>query len=463
MTLLKWPVVSLVFLSSAVHYLLLLVNKSYPQSMLNADRIDHRLKNIEAFSERLQSGGAMDYLANHGSVVGDYLYSAMLFANGGLESVVVGQSLLAILSVLVVYKIALVATKNVRLAWMASLIYLLLPHALAFPHVLSAEAFFTPFIIFGFYFLALDWDKPTLKYVFYAGLMFGLAQTVRPNILPWILVLLAWLAIRQRGKQSLGTLLCASLLPTLVFYAMVFVQNGNFNTGNYSSGLQVNLYHRFKFTIAPLPKDQRLALKKQYLTRTQAEQMKMPALNYLSFMFNEPALSIKHTVRDMMNFIPKSGITRVAVDLLPHFAAQRKKLFDAQTGWRRVMERDGLPAAIKFVYSEAPGLVSLALLFSLLFLALLGCAVMGVVALIRNHFDTKANHLFLGLLALFPAYVFISGQMISAMQTRHRFPSEFVIALFASVGLAYCHALWKQRVHKSHPLPTQTSAQSMSG
>ena len=94
----------------------------------------------------------LDYIGHHGAP-GDYLIQVALYDLGGFASMLLAQVTLCVLSVVCVYRMARTVLGDGRLPLLVAGVYGLLPQTLIFPHQLSAEAWFVPFVVFGFYWM----------------------------------------------------------------------------------------------------------------------------------------------------------------------------------------------------------------------------------------------------------------------------------------------------------------------
>ena len=105
-----------------------------------------------------------------------------------------------------------------------------------------------------------------------------------------------------------------------------------------------------------------------------------------------------------------------------------------------------MPTAKKLFQRHPIVVTSTALLsvvgFSIFMLAML----FGAGALLRSQGGQSGERrVFLAAFSLFPLFVFGASQVVNAMQSRHRAPVEFVIAVLFFVGI---HALSQRSRHR---------------
>ena len=412
-----------------LHLALLAHDAAHLERFVRADRAEQRMGVIESFVALLRDGGSLrDFLAGHG-VPGDWLPQALLYAAGGPLFVIAVQVALALLSIVWVHEIAARVLPG-RAALAAALIYALLPHSLALPHQLTAEAIFVPLIILSF----------RIAFGPASGLALGAAALIRPVVLLWPVVC----ALRTLGGwgRSAGYL-GAALAPVLAWALFMLAATGELTLGKAGHDLGHNLYQRMHRMAAALPEAERPARRPPgETTATLGE--------YLRFVAQHPAAAAAHGARDVATMSVKSGIERLVMDKFDWFAASRAGLQDPATGWRARVESRGPFAVAMEILREEPGLILVSGGTAALFIAFMALAVLGAWDWMRRGASADAaTRRQRWLLLAFVVYVFATAQAVDAAQSRHRAPAEFALTLLAVAG-------WlRLRQKKQRPSPSR--------
>lgn len=412
-----------------VHLALLAHDAAHLERFVRADRAEQRMGVIESFVAVLRDGGSIrDFVAGHG-VPGDWLPQALLYSAGGPLFVIALQVALALLSIVWVHEIATRVLPG-RAALAAAFLYAILPHSLALPHQLTAEAIFVPLIILSF----------RLAFGAAPGLALGAASLIRPVILLWPIVC-AWRTRAGRGRSA--AYLAAALAPVLAWALFMLAATGEFTLGRAGHDLGHNLYQRMHRMAAALPEAERPARRARgETTATLGE--------YLRFVAQHPAAAVAHGARDVATMSVKSGIERLVMDKFDWFAASRAGLQDPAKGWRARVESRGPLAVALEILREEPGLMLVSGGAAALFVAFMALALLGAWDWMRRPAaaGSEARRMRWLLLA-FVVYVFATAQAVDAAQSRHRAPAEFALAMLAVAG-------WlRLRQKKKRPSPSR--------
>ena len=429
--------VTVLVLAAMLHGAMLVFDLSHPDRFLAADRANTRLAAMEGFQRSIEQGTALSYLVSNG-IPGDYVPQAWLFALGGPTSVILGQIALFLISLYCVIQLATEMLGSQRWGAVAGVIFVLHPHSLVFTHQLSPEALFTPLVVMSFYFYArYFFGRPDSAWWLLAGsVLLGLATLVRPVTLLWPLMLAAGTLVIMRRLQPALLIVTASLMPVVVWAMVVHSQTGEVSLGESSHDLSSNLYRRAEHIAETLPPGE----KDSVMTNLARHQDKrLGVLGYGSLALQYPGAFAQHVVRDALVFAGKSGIERLVVDYLALAGDARASFQGSESGWRRVLEQDGLLAALRQVYRQSPVTVVTSLLGLVLQVALMLLAVYGAWVWLRNMNTnrwTAPKRVMAWAIVLFPVYLFATSLAADAVQSRHRAPSEFVLLILATLGLA---------------------------
>ena len=121
---------------------------------------------------------------------GDYVIQGAILTAFNQHVVVVLQLALSFVAILCVFKLTNLLTGSVRMATVASMVYLLLPGSLIQPHHLVSEALFNPLVAIASYLLIVSVEKRTYGKTFIFGLLaLSVAIFVRPQLMLFPFVL----------------------------------------------------------------------------------------------------------------------------------------------------------------------------------------------------------------------------------------------------------------------------------
>jgi 4-amino-4-deoxy-L-arabinose transferase-like glycosyltransferase len=437
--------VQLLACAALLHAGLFLYDHLHPEVFLNADRAITRMRTIEALARLIGEGASLgNFFESHG-IIGDYLPQAMLYMLGGRTAIVVGQVLLFLVSLAALFGMTFHVTGSRKCAGLSALLYLLLPHSLVFPHMLCSEAIFDPLVVISFYFTS----RVVLRDRGHAaagpaGLFLGIATLVRPITALWPLAVGAAMHLAKCSKTSRGTFLILSYLPLLVWMSIMHQLSGAFSFGSSDHDAAHNMYERVVRITQRLPMTEQKRINQDYL-RGRSDERAMSFRDFARFAVDYPAAYVSHLGKDAIVYFPKSGVEKLLLDYRDVEPSARIGLQDKQAGYRVQMEREGTLGAAQQILREHPALMILAVLGALLFTGMLGLAALGGWRGIRDRDLSLGARLMLGLIALFPFYVFLTSQVVNTMKSRLRAPAEFCICLLVAIGVRYLLAWWQRR------------------
>jgi hypothetical protein len=430
----------LLALYTAVHVAMLVHDLADHTIWLRADRANERIQELGDFASLGDWPARLTYIGHH-NVPGDYLVQSCLHELGGLGTLLVVQVILCLLSVVCVYRMARLTSPGPWLPLVAASIYALLPQTLVYPHQLSAEAWFSPLIVFGFYYTARWIVEGAASTAVRTGLAWAGATLTRPTALPF--ALLTTLVFRKRvSRNSLALFHLALLIPIAGWMMIVYSSTGHWSFGGgTSSSAGVNLLQRVRYISDTLPPEVANAVEAEYVDPARARDHSMRVWEYASFCVRYLGPCSAHYGRDAVNFFLKSGIERVTLDYLGLLGEEDRKEIGfakpgSQRGWAQHWREEGLAATVEFYFGKYPLVTGLSLLGSLGFGALMILYCVGTVDSLvgwRTRIPENAGIL-LAWLAVFPLYLFIASSVVNSMQSRHRAAAEFAVVLVAVRG-----------------------------
>ncbi|MGH8217362.1 MAG: glycosyltransferase family 39 protein [Steroidobacteraceae bacterium] len=450
-------------LYAALHVGLLLYDLLTPDAWMRADRAAERMKHMTELLALPSASSRLAYVFQH-NIPGDYAVQALLYGIGGRMLLLSVQVALCVLAVVCVYRIAEKVLDGPRRALLAAGVYALLPQTLVYPHQLSAEAWFSPLIVFAFYYAARWFCADRSTAAPRSGFSWALATLTRPTPLPF--ALLAPLAIRSRFSRGGAVAYYAALLAPMV--AWLVIVHGYSGTWTFGEGtgpnLGANLADRVNRIIATLPPASRAAARERYL-----EPASPPASSpagspvwgvtlgeYLRFCGGHAGACIAYSGREAFQFFLKSGIEKITIDYLPLVSAQgRHAITSAGGGWAQQVGKQGVVRAAREYLASYPLVLSISIAAMLAFTALMAFYVRGlldaVLAMWRGPGKKAASRTaLLALLGIFPLYLFVASSVGGGMESRHRAAAEFAIAIVAVRGWQ----LWRSRRAHAGLTPT---------
>jgi hypothetical protein len=390
-----------------------------------------------------------EHLATQG-IVGDYALQGFLYGLGGQQAVVLVQIALVVLSLVALFKLTCLLTASRKIASLAALVYLFLPHTLVFPHQLASEGVFVPLIVFSFYFLVYYVaGRMAVWSLSLSALTVGLASLVRPISILWPLVALALAVIFLRPRflvRHWAGYLTLAFLPVFVWMSFNFVSTGRFTIGQWNSSLTRNLHLRVELISRTLPPAEAARIEDRYLHLDgPKEQRLLGPGQYLVFAYEYPVAFLKHLGRDVAMFLGKSGLNKVILYYLDAFPETRSDIQDKEMPWRRRLEQDGVIALIQYYWRMQAQVVLLTALSGVVFLAFMALATYGAVLCIAGRLpglDAAGSRYVAVAMAVFPLYILSGSVAASSMQSRHRSPAEFALCFFFAIAVGHVRQTW---------------------
>lgn len=418
-----------------IHALMLAHDLGHPNLFFNADRAEERWLGVQGMLAAVPNGFASlaAFLASHG-IPGDYAVHALGIALLGKMGLIVFQIALGLFSGYAVYRIAMRIGYSSKVSGLACGLYLLLPHALVFPHQLISEAVHTPLTIIALW-LGIEAlvgpPREAVGRALIAGTLLGLAVLIRPISLLWpgvLLVAFFWVGRWRPGLVHLAV----STVPMAVWMTFIAFQSGSPGMGASSHDAAHNLYQRTLRIAETLPEPEAARLRSSYLQ--QGEIGTLSVAGYLSMASEYPVPVLKHAARDAVVFLTKSGVERLLFDYLELNQASRNALQTESTGWRKRLDKEGALATLSYLW-ETQGLLLLAsLLGALAMVSLDLLAIVGGLNFLRRDHPQAIRWIGILLVTLI-AYTLLFSLTVNAMQSRHRAAADFALLLLAVHGL----------------------------
>lgn len=408
-----------------IHLSLLVYDINRPDAFLTADRGGTRLAKIEALRETVHNGGSLsEFFVATGSP-GDYLYQGVVYGLVGRQGLVIVHLGLALVGITYLYLLARLLTGSRRVATLATILYLLLPASIQFPHILGTEAFSNPLLIISVYYLVCYLQGVDHKFssLAWSGMLLALASTIRLIALPIApLILLILLALAIRRQVRLGHVIIFAVTALIIPMAVMtfyYFQTGSFSTGESDHSIGRNLAQRIARISHMEGIDPQTIL---------AGRREVDASDYLVFVSTHPVSYAKILIGDGINLLGNSGINSLF-----------GRYLDA-TYFMRMRDR-GIADFIITVLAYSPMLTIINVLSLILWLLFLVAAAWGLSLLARDpNLLWSVRLTFVGLIA----YFVLVSQLGANVGYRHRTPIEFDLVI--AVGLAVVTWL-DQRAH----------------
>lgn len=447
----------LILYTTVLHSLFLAYDIYHPNVFLHADRALSRYANATAL---LLQDDIVSFLSKHG-IIGDYVFHALLYDVVGQYGVIFVQVLLLIFSVVALFKLVLLMTQSVSVAVLTVLIYVHLPHTLVFPHQLMSEALSNPLVIISFYYLGEYLLRSRrLEKILTSAIFLGIATLVRPISMLWPFVVVGVVLVVRFRKNPLEhwfAYLCVATLPLFLWMVFMWQATGSFSIGT-SHHLQRQLNERVERMISTFPNSERHYLTKHYMKNKQGIYDELTIKEYFAFVVDHPSAYVKHLARDAVVFIAKPGINRLLLDYFGASAEARREIQNPKRGWRAYWERYGLMRTLSIFLEKYPTIVLPVIVASFVFILFVLLTLTGVWTVAKKWKELASpERLCYCILLLFPVYLLFSYQVVGAIQSRYRSPSEFILAMFVAIAVfSFCPKknVKSERIGSNRPLLT---------
>jgi 4-amino-4-deoxy-L-arabinose transferase-like glycosyltransferase len=418
------------------HVVLLVYGALHPADILLFDRTYERESAARALLAARSPAAALDVLARRGTP-GDYAWHAALLGmlGGWLPGVPLLQLGLLALTMLALYHIAMAVDGRPRVAWTAVGLYALLPEDFIVPHFLASEAVFTPLLVLATGLLVrYAMRSSAARHLAGAGVLFGLAALTRPIVVGWLPFMLAGttLVARRQGRRRAWahvTLLAAcTCAAPLLWMSFVSARTGSLGYSESHHDLGSTLGIRVaevrrtgaaRKPAAALPS----AGTRSDSAGSSGSQPEATASEFLRVAREEPRAFARAWLFHTIKFV----VLPDNLDVLVYLGAFER------TGNRANLVHDiGWFGALQRLWREMPGPVTCLLAGMTLFSCFWVLVVWGALATLRG--SAGVHRWICGLLVSLPA-CFLLARVVEEGSARKRSPVDFVLVLFAALGI----------------------------
>lgn len=415
-----------------IHALLLIFDWYHPDAFLNGDRSSARLAYILAFLEAIDHGTDTAAVFASLPLPGDYALHAMAYGAAGRIGVILSQILIGMIGVAVLYKLAWLLTGSRKACAIATLTFILLPHSLAFPHLLVTETYANTAIILAFYFLTLSLatSGTRVSLLVSSAVFLCIATFIRPASLAFALVVFAILyAYRRVPLRTLAaSYLAIAYLPIVAWIFFVGQQTGAYQLSSSGSTLPLNLYQ----------KSQRITKHPTSFiaqsSESQPQTRVMHVGEYLQVITEYPRGFARIVKSDLANILLNSGANKLFgyyLGLYPIDKASRGAV------WRNILDNQGFFAAIGFLLRQPNAYAVVNMLLSFVWAACLLAATAGAVVFARDErIATSLKWIFFSYICYVVTLTLI---VVSYPRSGHRFTIEFLLCIFIAFALTHIH------------------------
>jgi hypothetical protein len=356
-----------------VHALLFVYDLNNPKTYLLGDRAYSRFDKIESLLQARNDQAIADFLINTGSL-GDYIFHAVIFAWGGVTTIIVVQILLHLVSIVYVFLLGELLFRNSMFSLLAAAVYAFLPASLYHPHVLVSEALFNPLVVVAFYygalFLAKD-DAPPwhLMVTAFAG---SVAAFIRPIYVgyPIVYACILVLLVKRPARylQAIVYLAVAFAIPFL-WAGFVFVQTGDFSMGKSDHDLGFNLFGRV---------ERMSRLGNFELTQEQQAIKRLQFREYTDYIVEHPNAYFKTLVSDVYNVTLNSGVNSLLGRYLGWY-----RLPEEWRYWRLMRDKYGILGMVQAMYDYSQALFIFNVILAPIWLAFTVLALIGIIRVLK--------------------------------------------------------------------------------
>ena len=426
------PILPILLLFMVVHGLLLIHDIVRPDAFLTGDRAVGRLEKILYLLHGHDGPHVFEYLKfAEGSLSlperlleigspGDYILHAALYGVGGQYLIIFVHLVLAFLSVLCVYRLAVLLGQPQRYGLVAASVYVVLPGSLMLPHQLVTEGIFNPLIVIAFYLIIRTVEEEFRKGLFVATLaLLAISIFVRFQMIfyPIILAVILAFAFRNRRLDKILPIFLICFLGPLAWMLFVWSQTGTFSMGESDHSVAVNFFIRaqrmadaggFAFAAADYPGGE------------------MAANEFVSLVMRHPSAYLRTVVSNLANVSLNPGLNA--------FAGHYLGLFDTEylTYWRESLDSHGVGYVVGQIVGRDASF-AVPMMVAAVVLGLIGlCSAFGLVVWLR---DDRCSWASKAILLSYLVYGLLAVVVLGGTRWGHRTPVEFVIVILFVFGL----------------------------
>lgn len=417
------------------HVALIFLLPDAEQRFMLGDRANDRTVKMETLLSADSADAFFATLFRQASP-GDYILFAPAYTLGGPTAVMLQNTVLILLGVWFVYKLAALFFSR-HAATFAAVVYALLPATLFHPHAFVSEAICNPLLIVAAYFIArhVRASDPPARDVTIAALITAVLCFTRHVYLLLPLFFMAVLLFDQYIWRSSKTR--AATIMVVLGYSLVgawgivaHFGEAHYDAGKSVGGLGSNLFLRAErmsqISGEPLPPaaEKARAVDNGILTMTPAD--------FGGYVLEHPVPFAKTVVSDLFNITANPGIAMVYGRFFGFFDLGERHYSDYNK-WREVRDREGIPGLLRELWRTSPRGLILNAVGAAAWALFLALAAVGAVRLLVDRAQPVAIKL---LLIGLPFYL-VGVSSLAAGYTRwdHRSPAEFALAILFMLGV----------------------------
>ncbi len=411
-------------------------------AFLRGDRSPVRWFGVEAL-RAADASHLVSTLTSAPTAPGEYLFGYVFGLFGGIAAIVAFQTVLFLLSLLCLCKIA------ERLPWRHSVlvfgtIYTLLPHNLVFTHQFVTEAIATPFIVFFIYFYCRAARSGRTSDALLCGLMLGVAIFVRPPLMPIVPLLVLVRVLYRRyfsavNWRSVAMICGVAILPMVAWSAVYTAETGRVGYTSGVANLGWNLRSKVFLVYSRNGLEQPAPLRGYADYPSLYNDSKgISVADFAGYVARHPLLFAQSATSDALIFLGRADISKVFVDYLGDPNTARYK------DWRSWVSKAGIAEVLELLAhkSDALLLIVAELLLSVVTLAFSGAALFfACYAFLRpSRISALLGESHAALVLVLSSVliaVFMSAQLVDQAQGRLRHPAEACIMLLLGYAIWY--------------------------
>lgn len=443
-------------LGALLHCLLLVFDHvSAYAPFLRGDRSGLRWEAFQDFASA-QRGEVLLTLAESEVVPGEFIFHYAPYLLAGIPGMIVFQIALFLLSLYLVCRIAELVGLSPKGTFWVGLIYLLLPHNIAFPHQFVTEAISTPLCVLFLYFLLIAGRGRNLAAAVACGAALGLAILARPSLgLVVPVVAFGAVALHRHLPEGFlriaGAIAVAAIAPMAAWVTTFSLVTGSVGYTNGVANLgwnlrsKVFLVHQSTGTAMPPELEGFSTYGELY---SDPSGISLTRFAELAAADSGPFVSAAAT--DAAIVLARGNVTKVMVDYLGVGDATEVK------AWRDHLASGGVAGLLRWAFAEweLVTLVGVEVLASALTalasaaVLLIGFHSVAFPSRTMTSLSPAAYLLVLATLALLLTSL-ASGLMVDRAQGRMRHPAE--AGMILTLAIAYVYLWGNVRFFKSKP------------
>ena len=423
-----------------IHLLLFLFDLSDPTAILRGDRAEGRLSLAQDLVNA--DGAALASMLRDGGPPGDYAFHALGLMLGGSYALIGLQILCGALTLVSTMGIARSIGAGPRTSAMAGLLLCVLPGSLLSPHVAVTESAFTVALIASIWALAeaIRSRRPDLAA---AGmLMLSVAAFIRPQAMlyPWLAAIVLHFCTPVLRRRAWSAAVVSSLVFPGLWLVWRYIDQNSFGMGPSSFDLQVNFFIR-----AERIED----IVSQGSAGFDPTTGRMSGVEFFRLAEAHPGATFKTYLSDALNYVLNPGANALFGFYLGFFQTAVDVFY-----WKRQLDSVGIFGVLVGMLAESWRFVLAFGAMTFIHLTTLVAALVGIVVKVADPVPRRVALLLVAFLSMHSAMNFAAG----IVRWTHRVPVEPLLAVLASVGLAWIGAQLTRRLAARRRRSAQPSA-----